>query len=284
MIITIPVRNELDDYLDFCNNFIFPIDGYSVDYKKTYALDEVISFKNNNSINAYVVINKPIFNSDLKDLENILLKIDESSIDGVLFYDLSILEIKRRLNLKIDLIWNNTHMVTNYKTCDFYYDKGCKYGVLSNEITIDEIKEISINTKMKLWMMVIGYPVMAFSRRGLLTNHAMAHDLDVVYDLKVIEHSTKTKYDVFESEFGTSFRKDGILNGSSVVKDLNIDGIIFKEEDIEHDLFIRVLELFKKYFNKDIEYEEFTSLVTSLIGSDTNFLYNETYYQVKRNE
>ena len=32
-------------------------------------------------------------------------------------------------------------MVTNYNTCNYYYDKGCEYGVVSSEITLDEINE-----------------------------------------------------------------------------------------------------------------------------------------------
>ena len=36
--------------------------------------------------------------------------------------------IVKENNIKIDLVWHQTHMVTNYNTCNFYYDNGVNYG------------------------------------------------------------------------------------------------------------------------------------------------------------
>ncbi len=279
--IIIPSCDNLDSYLDYSSNFIFPLDNFSVDYKKTYTLDEVISFKDKYNINAYVIINKPIFNKDLKEVEELLKKIDDSNISGILFYDMSILEIHNKYSLNTPIIWNDTHKVVNYKTCDYYKDKGCSCCVLSNEITKEEIFDIIKNTNIKVWMMVVGYPIMAFSHRKLLTSHSVYHKLDKTCDLKVSEHASKKVYDVFENEFGTSFRKDEIMNLTSILDDIDIDGIIFKEEDIDKEIFIKVLSSYKKYFDGNISFDELVSLVNSLIGCDTNFLDKETYYEVR---
>ena len=75
----------------------------------------------------------------------ILVQLDKMNITGVFFYDLAVLELKRELNLNIDLVWNQTHMVNNYKTCNYYYSKGVKYALLGKEITLDEILEIINN-------------------------------------------------------------------------------------------------------------------------------------------
>ncbi len=278
--IVIPATNNICDYLDYTNNFIFPLDNFSVDYKKTYTIDDIISFKDKYNINTYVIINKPIFNSDLKELEELLLKLD-NLVDGILFYDMSILEIHNRLKLKVPIIWNDTHKVVNYETCNYYKTLGCSCCVLSNEITIDEILDIIKHSNIKLWMMVVGYPIMAFSRRGLLTNHAVYHNLEKKDNLKIKEHSTKTVSCVFEGEYGTSFRKDVVMNLTSIIEKVKVDGIIFKEEDIDHDTFIKVLSSYKKYFDKNISFLELVNLVNGLVGDDTNFLYKETYYEVK---
>ncbi len=281
--IIIPSSNNIDDYLKYSKNFIFPLQGYSVDYKKDYTLKEILDIREKNAdINIYLIMNKPIFNKDLAELKNILKEIDNYNFQGILFYDLCFIKLKKDLNLKIDLVWNNTHMVTNYQTCNYYFSKGVKYGVVSNEITVDEIIELKNNTKMKMWMMIIGYPIMAFSRRKLLTNHFKHHQEEVTKNLKITEHVSKTPYLVFENEYGTSFRKEEILNGSRVLNDINVDGIIFKEEDIPKEVFIHILDLFYRYQNGEIVYEEFVSDVTSLIGNDTNFLFEKTIYQVKR--
>ena len=67
--IVIPSCDNICSYLEYASDFIFPLDNFSVDYKKTYTIDDVINFKNKYNINAYVVINKPIFNKDLKEVE-----------------------------------------------------------------------------------------------------------------------------------------------------------------------------------------------------------------------
>ncbi len=281
--IIIPTTKTLTDYLPYSKDFIMPLKDYAVDYKKDYTLEEILKLKNlSKDINIYLVMNKPIFNKDLKELTSILKEIDKYGFKGILFYDVSILNIHKKLNLKTDLIWNNTHMVTNYKTCDFYLNEGCKYGVLSNEITLEEIKEITKNTKMKLWLLMIGYPVMAFSRRHLLKNYTTFHKLKETKSLEVKEHTTHNLYNIFENNFGTSIKKQQILNATMIIDEVKIDGMIFKEEDINHECFLKVLDLYQKYENKKITKEELLTSVTNLIGSDSNFLFNETIYQVKK--
>ena len=68
----------------------------------------------------FVAINKNIFNDDLKDLENNLIELSKLNIKGILFYDLSILSIVKRLDLKLDLVYNQGHLVTNYNIVEFY--------------------------------------------------------------------------------------------------------------------------------------------------------------------
>ena len=84
-----------------------------------------------------------IFNKDLDSLKNVLLDIDKIGVTGIFYYDVSVLEFNKELNLKADLVWNANHMVTNYETCNYYFSKGVKYAYLSNEITLDETLEIN---------------------------------------------------------------------------------------------------------------------------------------------
>ena len=82
-----------------------------------------------------------------------------------------LMKSKHELNLKLDLVWDQTHMVNNYKTCDFYYDMGVKYALLSKEITLDEIKEIVNKSKINCMVEVVSLPSIAYSRRKLLTSY-----------------------------------------------------------------------------------------------------------------
>ena len=138
------------------------------------------------------------------------------------FYDLSILELKKELHLNLDLVWNNTHMVTNYYTSNYYYDKGCKYSYLSNEITIDEIIEFKKKAKAKLIFMLLGYPVVSFSKRKLLTNSNFEKEL------KIKEPISKQEYKVIESKFGTTFKYNKVRNNASCLKECTPETTFFQ--------------------------------------------------------
>ena len=104
-------------------------------------------------------------------IENVLKELSVISIKGILFYDISILYLKQKLNIPIDLVWNQTHMVTNYNTCNYYYDKGVKFAYISGEITLEEIIEIQEKSKSSLMVEIVSHQIMSHSKRKLITNY-----------------------------------------------------------------------------------------------------------------
>ena len=132
-----PVK-DIDLY-EKADGFVLPLKDYSVDYRNYYTLDEIENIISRTNKKIFIVMNKMMENEDIENLKDILVRIDKLNISGIYFYDLSILELKKELKLNVDLVWNNTHMVTNYSSCNYYYDEGCKYSYLSNEITLDDI-------------------------------------------------------------------------------------------------------------------------------------------------
>ena len=132
-IIVKPILNDLSSYIkQKITNFLLPIKDFSVEYTNYYTIEQIRKFKEKYpDINIFVSINKNIQNSELKLLESTLLELDSMNLKGIFFYDLAILNLKQKLNLKTDLVWNQTHMVTNYRTCDYYYGRGVKYALLS---------------------------------------------------------------------------------------------------------------------------------------------------------
>ena len=118
-----------------------------------------------------------------------------------MFYDLSVLSIVKRLNLNINLVWHQGHMVTNYNTCNYYYDKGCKYAYLATEITVDEIKEIKEKSPINLMAFLFGNPIVSFSKRKLLSNYETFSDNKLEGDYQVINSLNSSNYFVKENMF-----------------------------------------------------------------------------------
>ena len=103
--------------------FIFGLKNYCSGYYNSLSLEEIKKLREDYDGELFIAINKNIFNEELKKLEEALIFLDKIHVDGVLFYDLSILYIKRRLNLALPLVWKHTHMVTNYNSWNYYYNQ-----------------------------------------------------------------------------------------------------------------------------------------------------------------
>ena len=270
-----PVYN-IDEY-DCADGFVLPLKGFSVDYSNYYNIQQIKEIIKKTEKKIFVVINKMIENDEIEDLKNILIELNSLKIEGIFFYDLSLLELKKELELNIDLVWNNTHMVTNYYTCNYYYDKGCKYSYLSNEITIDEIIDLKKNTKSLLIFMLLGYPVVSFSKRKLITNSGLENNL------KIKEPISKQEYKVIENEFGTTFKYNKVRNNASCLKELidnKINYVYLIEDDIDHERFIEGLKLTCEYIDEPNEL--YVKKMGDLFGSDTGFLHRRTIYKVTK--
>ena len=269
------------NYIKKVDGLILAIEDYSVESTCFFSLNEIVEVKKNNTCSVFVKMNKNLFNEDISVVKDILIKLDENGIDGVFFYDLAILELKKELNLDLDLIWNQTHMVNNYMTCDYYFNKGIKYALLGKEITLDEIKEIINNSKITSMVEVVSLPSVAFSKRKLVTNYYNDLGEKEARELVVQEKITKDFYNVVEDNNGTSFYLNKITNGTSIIKDLFECGckyIIFREYGI--DDFDELVNDTESYISSGCLDEEYVNKYKKL-GDSTNFFFRKTIYKVK---
>ena len=126
--------NDLSIYKDKnIDTFIIGLENYSINYP-TATIDEIK--KLSKEYNLFVAVNKNIFNSELNDVLDKLKELSKLNILGVLYYDLGILNLVIDNKINIDLVWHQTHMVTNYNTCNYYLSKGVKYAYVANTIIL----------------------------------------------------------------------------------------------------------------------------------------------------
>lgn len=278
------VTNSINNILEYtkigANAFIFGLKNYSSGYNNEITIDEIREIREFYNGELFIAINKNIFNRELDELEIIMQNLDELNISGVLFYDIAILSIKKRLGLNIPLVWNQTHMVTNYNTCNYYYDKGCEFGVVSSEITLDEINEIKEKTKMKLFLNILGYQIMGYSRRHLLDNYFKSTNSKRDNNTYIIKNNNED-YIIQEEENGNALYYGKPLNGSVVVNQVNVDYLILNDNNFEKDKFIKAFMLYKKLVEtKD---ENIVKEIDDLVGDNRGFFFTKTIYKVKKN-
>ena len=268
--------NNFLEYLDNgLDGMILPLESFSVDYFKYYSISDIKEYRKNTDKLLYVVINKMIFNNELDSLFKVLKELENIKVDGVFFYDLAVLNLVRENNLSINLVYNGTHMVTNSDTINLYYDLGVKGAYLSNEITKNEVLNIRSNTKSDLFILLLGNPVVAMSRRSLLTSYFANKNKSKSDLITIKEPKSGQEFLVKEDNNGTTFFYNKRLNLSNVYKELKDSGInygIIEQGDYSSLEYKELINAFVNFNKKKID---------ELVGYNRGFLYRETIYKVK---
>lgn len=253
--------------------------------KPTLSLEELKNIKDKN---IFISIDKNIFNSNLPYLEKALQLIENLNLKGIFFYDLAVLSLSKRLNLKTKLIWNQDFLVTNYKTCNFYQKEGVKGAVLS-PLLPEEIEEIRNNTNLELYVNIFGHQLMAVSKRHLLTSYFNYINKENNQNIKFMKEKTGT-YPVIEEFYGTKFLTKDILNGIrylNKLKEIKIDYVILDSILIENDTFSKILEYYKEAIYKDVTEERLLEMeqeINKIIPTSLEFFAKKTIYKVKKND
>ena len=257
--------NKINDYVD---GYILNIDNLSTLSINTYNIDEIKNIKEKTNKKIFVRINKNILNSELDLLNDYINQLNNINIDGIMFYDLAILNNKDKINT--NLIWDSEHATTNYLTINYYNKEGVTGTYISSDITKEDIIKIKNQTNQILFINIFGYLPIFNSYRPLINNYKKTFDLNSNNNY-YLEKENK-RYKIVEKPNNTFMYSDKIFSGLSYLSDFkDIDYIIFNSLDIDDDTFIKVL---KNY--QDNNY------INHLFETSKYFLDNKTIYKVKR--
>ncbi len=202
-LIIVPNKKEnintiLDKNVD---GIIIGVNNLSI-YELNLDIDEIISIASNTSKRVIIAINKMIHNSDLPVVKDILLKIKDTNIYGIITYDLGIANLIKKLKINKEIILSEEHLNSSTLSNNFYYDNGITSSYITSDITKDEILNIKKNTKMNMYYTIYGYLPIFYSRRYLLTNYFKYID-KVKESNKYYIFDKDLRYTVIEKEFGT---------------------------------------------------------------------------------
>lgn len=274
-----PTTTNLKKYKKNAEAFLFGIEKLSSYQTKIISVEELTKIVNKyKEYEIFVGIDKNLFNRDLPFLEETLKKLNKINIKGIFFYDLAVLYLAKKLNIKIPLIWNQNFLTTNYKTCQFYEKQNISGVNISAELTTDEIIEIKNNTKLTTFVNIFGYQLMAFSNRKLITNYFKHINKRNNKKNNYMIEKNKS-YLIKENTSGTMMLSDYILNGYDELERLkNIDYIVLNEFMIKNNIFVKILKIFKDKISNNINND-----VNKIIKNTSDGFFNKkTIYKVKK--
>ena len=239
-ILVIPNKDNLEELLNSnIDGLLLPIKDLSCNYDKYFTIEEIKKILNKTSKEINIIINKIMHNKDLDNLERTITSLNKLNINKILFYDLSVMNICNRLNIKKDLVVYQEHLNASTYTNNFYNKRGVKYSLITNDITIDEINEISKNNKLML--ISYGYLPIFYSRRYLISNYLEYIKKDKTSDIYYIHHQDKS-YPIKEEDEGCVIYTHKPINLINEIDNINVDYLILNSFNIDNDTFFKVLD------------------------------------------
>lgn len=257
LLVTINNIDDIEKYKKVgVSTFVFALKDYSIGYEKTYSYDEI------NKINEkkFVLINQVLDNNKLDSLRSILPYIE---VDGFIFEDIGLINVFKELNIKGQKILFMNHFNCNYESINTWLDYVDSVFV-SNELTYEEIKEITLKSKKEVVLHILGYNQIMYSKRKLLSNYYKYNNKkEVKLKNTIKDKASDIKFNVIEDDNGTIFLSCKVFDGRRL---LELENVLYYYMNTSYISFDAVV----KFINNE-----------TIDGTDEGFLDKKTIYKLK---
>lgn len=269
LLVKVDKRENIDEVLKLdIGGIILSYDDLAVASNFYVNMDDIKEIRKKTDKIIVVSLNKMMHNKDLAKLEEVLIELDRIKVDMVLFYDVAIIEIKKKLGLDIPLIISQEHLNTSINSNEFYFKQGVDGSLISSDITKEELLEIRKKTDKIIMFTGYGYLPIFYSRRYLITNYFAYIKKEKQGDCYFIRNNDDF-YPIVQDEYGTIIYTKEPVNLVNELDDLDdIDYIVidgFKASDL--------VDVIKDFIKKK-----------KMNGLYQGFFHTKSIYKVKKQE
>lgn len=175
------------------------------------AMAEAVEYAHDHGVKVYVTINILAHNRDFADLDNYLLQLQKTNVDGLIIADPGILRRARKCVPEIPVHLSTQANVTNAQAAGFWFEQGVSRLNLARELSLDEICAVREAVDGELEIFVHGALCISYSGRCMISNYMTGRDANqgtcahpCRYSYKLIEEKRPGEYfPVEEDERGT---------------------------------------------------------------------------------
>ncbi len=132
-------------------------------------LPEIVCICKDANVKAYLTLNTILFEDELNEAEQIILRAKEAGVDSIICWDLAAAELCSRHSIPFCISTQGS--VSNSLSAEVYMKLGAKRIVLARECTLDQIKQIKANTELEIEAFVHGAMCIAVSGRCFMSHH-----------------------------------------------------------------------------------------------------------------
>lgn len=159
---------------------------------------EGVSYAHERGCRCYLTFNIFPHNEDIPAMEEYLRSIVDVDIDAFLVSDPGTVDMIQEIIPAAEIHLSTQTNMTNYRTANFWYQKGVKRVVLARELTLEEIKTMrqEIPGDMEIETFVHGAMCISYSGRCLLSNFMVERDAN----RGMCAHPCRWKYSLVEDK------------------------------------------------------------------------------------
>jgi putative protease len=278
---------ELNEY-ELINGYIVGSNKFGLRQVVDYDLTMIEELRANTDKKIYVAVNKLIHNRELKELETYLIRLSEIGIDNIIFSDMGVYQLVKRLKLNIALVYNTETTITNQYFSEFANEYGIECIELAKEITRDEIVEIAMNKQSEISINIQGHLYMYQSVRKLIDNYATTQNVEFSErDYYLYDQERNLHYPIVQNEQGTHLlasvdvsminRLDRLVGNN--IDYFRIDGFGYKKDE-----YLAIVKLYlealadENYLDNKQTYADRIKIVVPHKSMGTGFYFKKTIY------
>jgi len=170
-----------------------------------------VEYAHERHVKIYVTINILAHNSDLDELDDYLLELAATGVDGLIISDPGILSRAKSLVPELSIHLSTQANVTNHLAARFWFEQGASRLNLARELSLSEITQIKSKADGELEVFVHGAICISYSGRCMISNYLTGRDANkgncahpCRYSYSLVEEKRPGQYfPVEEDERGT---------------------------------------------------------------------------------
>lgn len=161
-------------------------------------MKEGIEFAHDHGVKCHLALNIFAHNEDIGPFKEYLKSVKDLGIDAFIAADPGVIDMIWEIIPDAEIHLSTQANMTNYRTANFWYNRGIKRLVLARELTLGEIREIrdNIPEDMELESFVHGAMCISYSGRCLLSNFMIERDAN----RGMCAHPCRWKYALVEEQ------------------------------------------------------------------------------------
>lgn len=132
-------------------------------------LNEIVSYCNENNVKTYLTLNTIVFEEELPEVEEIIIKAKQAGVDRIICSDLAVADICYKYNFPFCISTQSS--ISNSLAAEVYKRLGAVRIVLARECSLEEIKNIRAKTDLEIEAFIHGAMCIAVSGRCFMSHH-----------------------------------------------------------------------------------------------------------------